>query len=141
MVRSGFHSPLDPVERIRWAKTLIIVLILLVGSPLSMAGDSHQYTFTWDHNPEPDVVNYRIWWVYRDGGEYICLEDDPEDDGDDHLTFGCTSVGYVNQATVEAPVGRLCFAATAVDQDGVESDKSDPVCFEDYHFQLIYFED
>jgi len=140
MVRSGFHSPLDRVERIRWPKALIlIVLILLVGSPVAMAGDLYQYTFQWEHSPKWDnVENYRIWWVERDGGEYLCLEDDPEDDGDDHLTFGCTSVGYVNKATIEAPVGRLCFAVTAVDQDGQESDKSDPVCFEDYNPKLLY---
>ena len=91
-------------------KTLLTTLMLVS----VLVGRAQSVTLAWDASPSPEVTAYRIYFG-TNAGNYSFV----------------TNAGLVLTQTVVLPhSGRWCFAATAVDANGLESDFSNEVQWE-----------
>jgi len=134
MLRSCLALALDTVARVRWTRSIILVLLVVVSFAVMAEGATQTTSWSWVHNhPNDSVDYYRIWWRTLDG-EFYCYLYNPYDPPDQWVYIGCENVGYTDEATITTPEGEYCFAITAVDDDystPLESDFSDEVCIRD----------
>lgn len=104
--------------RIFWSFVGIVAIIaltvwgLIFGVP-SCARAATVVTLAWDANTEPDLSGYRIYRAAQEAGPWEVAKE----------------VALVTEAALDPlPDGRHCFAVTALDTVGNESEKSIPVC-------------
>ena len=91
-------------------KHLLTILILMC----AMFGRAQSVTLAWDASPSPDVVGYRVYFG-TNAGIYL---------------FSTNAGLSLTQSVVLPHTGRWCFAATAVDANGMESPFSNMVEWE-----------
>lgn len=108
----------------------LLTLLLM----LPAAAGAVDYKFEWEANhPNDGVVRYRCYFREPAENETFDCRVDGREKYCDGPTEGFTSAPYreTAQTTIEItglPEKSMCFAVTAIDKSGYESDHSNQVC-------------
>jgi len=97
-------------------KLLITIVVAVIFCPGSVVGAA-DYSFTWDANHVNDMVDeYQIYYRLESSEDYLGYEVVEVTDRTASPVFATITVPDV--------AGEYCFAVSAMDENGYESDKS-----------------